>query len=283
MKKVKKLKIMTYNTHLFKNTVNPNQYDEEVRLNNIIEKIKRSNCDIIGLNEVWADSTKEKIIRESEIPYVYSYYKKTSSSDMGSGLLLLSKNMILNANFIQYQDSTGWDKLAQKGIIIAEVFLGKEYQKQQCHVIITHLQSGKEGEDERVRGLNIEQLWSVIRGCPFGDNPLLVFGDYNVVEKIDGGHQTGEYLKLKQSFGALGLKDMFRIVNPEKDGFTLNWYENSLAKHFNPKERLRQRLDYFFIKNINFDQSSIEVKHNYKYEAEKDLSDHYPVTCEFIG
>lgn len=284
--------LLQYNTHLFLDTLlnlGP-EYQDEIRLEHIITRINASGADIIGLNEIWADSVKDTIIKRTARSYQYSFYQpNTDNFKLGSGLLLLSKHLITKPKFTGYTDLVGSDALSHKGFISASILVKRDGNFFPHWVVITHTQSGASPADIAARRVGFDQMWSAIRGLPFGTNPLFVFGDLNVIGE-SGGRPTAEYISLTQKLGSLGLKDLFRVVHPDAfavPGYTFDWFTNALARIFTPNEKVKERLDYVFARNLPGDMKAviIDVILDYKYNDPKtpyqmDLSDHYPLNLK---
>ncbi|KYK37062.1 MAG: endonuclease/exonuclease/phosphatase family protein [Theionarchaea archaeon] len=286
------LKFVTYNTHLFYHTAPGffgEEYEDKERINGIIDHLRTSGADVVGLNEVWADSTKETFIQNLRIQFPYSYYNPNKEIfKLGSGLLFLSKYPIINPSFVKFQELIGWDSMSQKGMITGNIIVPSGGTYVPYFFVITHTQAGGSNDEINVRHDNIDQMWKVIRGLPFGNNPLVVFGDLNVIAENEGGSITADYYYLTSMLGSLGLKDLYRVIHPsaqQDHGYTSDWYTNDLKKIFNPNDKTRTRLDYFFVKNFdtnNSASSTISVIHNYTYYDPKtseqmDLSDHFPL------
>jgi len=187
--------LLQYNTHLFLDTLlnlGP-EYQDELRLEHIINRINASGADIIGLNEIWADSVKDTIIKRTARSYQYSFYQpNTDNFKLGSGLLLLSKHLITKPKFTGYTDLVGSDAFSHKGFISANILAKLDGKVFSYWVVITHTQSGASPADIAARRVGFDQMWSAIRGLPFGTNPLLVFGDLNVIGE-SGGRPTVGY------------------------------------------------------------------------------------------
>jgi exonuclease III len=288
------LKIISYNTHLFYNTAPGffgEEYEDKERINGIIDHLSTSDADVVGLNEVWADSTKETFIRNLRTQFPYSYFQPNEEIiKLGSGLLFLSKYPIINPNLVKFEKLIGWDSMSQKGMITGNIIVPSDDTYVPCFFVLTHTQAGNSNDEIDVRHDNIDQMYKVIRGLPFGNNPLVVFGDLNVIAENEGGSITPDYYYLNNTLGSLGLRDLYRVIYPDAQqdhGYTSDWYTNDLKKIFNPNDKTRTRLDYFFVENFNTNSSdsTISVIQNYMYYDPKthrqmDLSDHFPLITE---
>ena len=291
---MKKIKITTYNTHLFLDTAGgfAPEYEDEKRLEQLIWQLLKSQSDIVTLNEVWADSSKEKLIKGLFTKFPHSYYSKTKESPvkLGSGLLVLSKFKIIDGSFTQFKDLVGADDWSQKGIIQAKLINGSDTI---MYLITTHTQSGNSPEEVNARRLNFQQIYDTIRNGGYdGGVPLFVTGDLNVVGEYKGGSPTNEYTEVIKGFNSLGMVDSYRRLNPQAKiahGFTYNGYKNKLIPIFEPDDyNVQQRLDYIFLNKAaaNITIGEVKVSTSYLYSDSKtpnlmDLSDHYPLNGEF--
>lgn len=276
------MKVLHYNTHLF---LGPgpafDEYQDEIRLSNIVNRINSFDADIVGLNEVWADARKDEIINLVKRNYPFSFYQPNSV--YGSGLLLLSKHRIVNPRFVEYKCLAGLDALADKGIISAKLLLHQDGSYTPFWVVITHAQSGESRDDVAARRAGLDQLYSVLRGLAYGSSPLLLFGDLNVIGE-DAGHTTTEYLIMRRMFDSLGLSDLYRVVHPDAfaaPGFTYDPATNRLIAMFDPEAHTAVRLDYFFGRGLSTG-FTCDVLTDYQYNDPltsgfMDLSDHYPL------
>lgn len=280
--------ITQYNTHLFHGTglgFLP-EFEDELRIKDIILQLRKSRSDIICLEEVWADATKNIIANELRSKFPHSYYNKTSFIKIGSGLLLLSKWNIIRPSFTQYIDLVGSDNWSQKGFIQADIV---HDTKILIRLLFTHTQAGVGEEEVKTRRSNFAQLYTAIRSINLSDKkPLLVAGDLNVIAELIPGAPAKEYKEICNNFGKLGLVDVYRIRNPDvssNHGFTYNGPRNKLIPIFEKADYNKQeRLDYIFINKdaakITID--SANVSWGYLYTSPKnnglmDLSDHYPL------
>ncbi len=298
-----KVKITNYNTHLFFNTIvelGPKSvYEDEIRLNKIIALLSKSSSDIISLNELWADSTKEKIKNNLADKFDAWYPpNKKSQFKIGSGLMILCrkssklgmKNVnydlsIHNPSFTQYNHLSGTDDMSQKGFITATIMKGS---KPFLKLITTHNQADATPKAISTRRTNFQQIYDTIGSSGKKDLPVFFTGDMNVIG------ESNEYKTIKSKFSGLGMVDAYKTANPTLAvayGYTYNGVNNKLIPIFVPGDsNARQRLDYIFYNansaNIEVDEVKV-VRTQMKYSSSKanelmDLSDHYPLTGTFI-
>ena len=283
-----------YNTHLFIDTslgFAP-EYEDALRRDGITSRLSSSQSDIVCLNEVWADASKDKIAKGVLGRFPHSYYPPTKEdpTKLGSGLLLLSKQPIVQPRFTKYSKLVGWDSFSQKGFIEARIMQGTEIW---LRILMTHNQSGVKPDEVGARQSNFQQLYEAIRNTNLSDNkPFLIVGDLNVIAEETGGASTREYRDIATAFKSLGFVDFYRTRRQDatlSHGFTYNGPKNKLIPIFEPGDsRLQQRLDYMFVNEAgaSITLETADVGYAYTYSDPKrnelmDLSDHYPLSCGF--
>jgi exonuclease III len=291
---MEKIKITTYNTHLFLGSAFgfAPEYEDEERLEKLIWQLLKSPSDIVTLCEVWADSSKEKIITGllSKFPYSYFSRAKKDSVKISSGLLILSKLKITESSFTQFNNLVGSDDWSQKGFIKTKLM---DSSNTPIYVITTHTQSGNSSEEVHARWLNLQQIFDTIKTVGIDLNtPIFVTGDMNVNGEYKGGVATNEYSKVSNEFNELGFIDAYRTKNSQENisyGFTYNGYNNKLIPIFEPADNnVQGRLDFIFLNqataNINIGPIAVSTSYLYsdpKTQGLMDLSDHYPLSGEF--
>ncbi len=292
---MKKIKITTYNTHLFLSAAGDllPEYEDETRLDKLIWQLLKSQSDIVTLTEVWANSIKEKIIARLKSKFPRSCYCPKSQKDptkLSSGLLILSKFKIIDGTFTQFKHLVNLDAWTQKGFIQAKLMDGPNTL---MHLIITHTQSGNSPNSIKARRSNFQQIYTAIKKNDYDVNiPFFVTGDFNVTGEYSGGAATTEYTEILKNFSSLGLIDSYRTLNPQAKiahGFTYNGYKNKLIPIFEPDDyNVQQRIDYIFLNKdaANIDIDEVKVNTSYLYSDTKipslmDISDHYPLDGKF--
>ena len=140
-------------------------YITPVKINNIIQKIKEINADVVCLQEVFEDSIKLKIIQS--LKEIYPYYligcmdKKYIIAE-DSGLLVISKYNINFKKEIILEDCIFPDNFAKKKIIYFSI---GEYNFSN-----THVQSGSYEIAEK-------QIKQILNNSPF--QKFILVGDLN--------------------------------------------------------------------------------------------------------
>lgn len=291
--------LLSLNTHLFAKSnggfwsggkVN---YEDEKRFNAIMERC-RGQYDIVGLTEVWADKTRDRV-KEKLAPMatfspdaVYPIPFVTTFS--GTPGMTLSVNGTFSPKapqFAHFKNMVLEDKLAFKGVTSALV----QIKGQAVGLVQTHAQASYTGKEElcrkaRQRQLDetlfkaIIKLQEVIRKKEISA-PIILMGDLNIV----GG--SDEYVEFTEKLARLGFKDCWNEVAPNDPGYTFVPADNWLARHWDPTLTAPERLDYVYL-NANGSNCrcvKMDVHTDWKLELKKetlDLSDHYGISASFI-
>lgn len=280
---------LSYNTHLFLETAvevkESEKYYDSTRLNNIITLLKHTNPDIIGFSEVWANSSKDIFIDalKSQLPYS-AWDQNTNPVQLGSGLLLLSRFPLSNVSFIPYANLIGWDRLSQKGFIIANV----KVSSQKLLIVHTHTQAGENSDAIKTRTANLNQLLNILNTViEFDSIPVVMLGDLNIIGENELGSCTQEYKILCNQLKWYSMIDSYRRLNPSatsEPGYTYDAVNNKLIDRFDPSfKNKRQRLDYMFVRGVT--PVSVTVPKTFTFQTSDgtmDLSDHYPLEGHFL-
>jgi endonuclease/exonuclease/phosphatase family metal-dependent hydrolase len=321
--------VLTYNTHLFgassaevgdwlKNDLprffegtlhertDPLVFEDDKRARLIVERIRNSGADIVGLQEVWAsrrqgwfcdqlgdiypyryhppevafDPRILQIIRGSPAGLVNSAMGIISSGKTTSGLVLLSKYKLKNVAFTPFpsrslKDIGDEEFWAKKGVVTATVELwdgGPTFRLGVSHACTDV--GGLQQPDMR----QIAQL--TCGGSGNGESggrnsPAIMMGDFNV-----NGVQPAMYDLMKSHFQQAGAMDAFKQVYPEiKDDSdkTANVWDNLLYRLFNPRKVKSSRapdiLDYVFFRKsgggLSVTPVEAEVLRDWSYKTNR--------------
>ncbi|HET9868373.1 MAG TPA: endonuclease/exonuclease/phosphatase family protein [Nitrospira sp.] len=276
------MRLISYNTHLFYGTAVPVQYRDKARLDDMIVRLARSDADIVGLCEVWSDHVKKQIINDLRPYFQDSYFHATAGTEMGSGLLLLSRYRLSKTAFTKYTNLVGADALSQKGFYTAVASVPKPEGIVPVFLVLTHTQADSSPSDVDARNKNLWQLASGIQHLPFRGRSMYVMGDFNVCGEIDG-IPTPAYNELKKLLAPYGLQDLCQLIYPsafEHPLYTYSYYTNSLARYFAPGDKVKQRLDYVFAREVGTASTiGFAVPDDWKFTntSPDDTSDHYPI------
>ncbi len=314
-----KLRILSYNTHLFGDEgagLFP-RFADRARAAYIADMVRLENADVVGLQEVWDEELADAIVQRAGYPYHYYNNDHHEVDDfLNSGLLLLSKYPLVNPSLTFYQDEVSisdcevldpfclfknptnplkclpdprkcipyLDGFSSKGFLQATVFKDGF----QIGIFVTHTQAEHHNKGVDARRKQLEQLGSRIRQYQMG-NPgaeVIMMGDLNV---IAGSEDYFNSLLLHT-----GLRDIFSNLAPcpdiSLDQATCDYKRNDLARHFDNTafDCDNKRLDYVLYSHGKaFDVLPVKQEVR-RYQAEtsddgktmRDLSDHYGVAAE---
>ena len=311
------LKVLTYNTHLYGNTVSGIlKFADAARADLIADMIRQEDADIVGLEEVWDPTLAAGIVaRLGYPPYFYGGAKDDPYDILNSGLLLLSKYPILNASQHFYNDEvniddcpaldpfcylqnplTPWkclenkcfpylDGLASKGFLRATISKAGF----QFGVFVTHTQAEHHEDGVNARRKQLEQLGAQIQTYRL-QNPgaeILMMGDLNIIGRSEDYYNS----LLFQT----KLFDVYPNIVPcpdiSLDQATCDYKRNDLARHFDNKgfDCDDKRLDYvlyshgkaFDVLPVRQTVRRYQAEYQDDGETMRDLSDHYGVAVEF--
>lgn len=300
------LKVLTYNTHLFEGSnatlgavittvfsgksldlgpiaayqkgLDRVLYDDGNRSIELVKYLRGYGADLIALQEVWSNKMVSFISDSLKdiYPFFWSPEEDTLDLKVSSGLLLLSKFPIGGCTVTKYHDLHGDCSWANKGVLQATVFLPFGGLYLPIRVCVTHAGTNVGGP-----GLpNMKQLAGTMEGVKY---PAILLGDFNVQS-----HQNQEMNEILQN---VGCTDAYKTVHPELGPLanTVDKTQNKLDQFFTAipgsLNTGADRIDYIYIKQgigIILVPTKAEVIRDWQYGSDQmDVSDHYPVCCEF--
>jgi len=160
--------------------------------NVIIENITEINADIICLQEVFCQKTKNEIKNSFNNKYYIQCDNKTYILTLDSGLMILSKYPIKYFKFMKFKKCCGEDCLANKGFLHTEI----EINNEKIDIINTHIQNSKSYFNifTNPKNLIINQLTQILTYINLilknNINKVILCGDFNcnlkeILKKID--------------------------------------------------------------------------------------------------
>lgn len=152
------VKILTYNTELI---LARSTYD---RAEKFVKYINNNDYDVISVQETFDYEIKDLITKKChENGYSHIISRAGQPACRGifyeSGLMIISKLPILNAETIHYNQASGSDVMANKGFLVADI----DFNGQIITVVNTHLQSGNDMVSLEKRINQFEQLKNAIK------------------------------------------------------------------------------------------------------------------------
>ena len=262
--KKKTLKILSWNIFMLPYISRFNATaDRAVQISN---EMKKSDYDILVFQEAFsAHGRKILSVRlKKEYPYQYGPANKCIIPfKTNSGLWILSKLPLTRLDDIKFQQSEGFDGIAQKGAVL---FTG-EFNGSAFQVLATHLQAdGKPGIREKQCYQIKNQL---LQKHYLANVPQIICGDFNI-EMSDHEHYNNMIQTLDAKNGN---------INGELQ-YTYDEINNTLVKNQGEKRKL---IDYILVRNENFIQKiERRIQTFYLQIGEKftHLSDHYALEAE---
>lgn len=258
-----KISIICYNTHLFGGMASwvSEGYADTVRSKKIVEYVKNSGADVVGLCEVWADSWKEEIANNSKPKYPYSFFKPGPWQTQGDGLVLLSKYPLANCQLISFNDAAGYleKNFADKGVLIASVLRGNGMD---FRVFMTHTQAQSDPDACVARQNNIIQLKGMVEAC--GDIPAILMGDLN----IEPDEYDNHLVKVLSN-----MTDSYLVLHrPHEYGYTCDPSKNTMAQVFCNDQGGSRRYDYMFVSKGHWQVEGIDVVTDWTVDIRNDAS-----------
>jgi endonuclease/exonuclease/phosphatase family metal-dependent hydrolase len=162
-----------------------------------------------------------------------------SATVRGTGLGIRSLGAVQHSRYHHFRASSGWDRLARKGLLHARVALSDSIE---LDIVTVHLQAGDDKTAELVRKAQLADVARFVAEVSSPERACIVCGDFNI-DGLAGARETAEYRALSATlpgFVDLGARDDHATFDPTP-------HTNTLAFMFEPKGR-RQRLDYIFLR-----------------------------------
>ena len=248
------------------------------RLKRLPHALKKSNTDVVLLQEVYSERRKNHIIDKVKKTYPYSvYYKKKFKFDwsLQNGLMILSKHPIVNHNFVKFKNLLPHERfMLNKWFLCADIQVSS---KKIVSIINGHNVARWIFRDEKaglVVSMKAKQIQQIVDYAEIRSIDI-VAGDYNCGPDF--------FPHIYGVFKHAGFLEAFDIKYPKKTFVTWD-SSNPLTQTKFFADTPPQKDDHIFLakKHLNkykitdtkivFDEKFITIKWN-KYP----LSDHYGV------
>ena len=234
----------------------------EVDLERIANVISASGAEIVGLQEVdrfWARSGNvDQPTVLADLLGMQACYGPNldheadthSSEPHQYGTLILTSHRIIDCTNVSLTTTEGWE---QRGALIATLDLG---DAQPLTVINTHLQAGREGEEDEAVSQRTQQLLEVLELASTVQGPVVIMGDLNATPDAA---EMASILNADSGFG-----DAWAMANGDAAGLTIP---------ASPDEEPTARIDYIFV------SEGIQVTEATVIDTEETrlASDHFPL------
>lgn len=170
---VDSLSVISWNVFLRPGILNDGQNE---RVDSIANWLTNSEADVLVLEEVFHRKSRKKLI--DELNSIYPHYTrrgKTGFWGVSSGLLIFSKDSIIEEKHRYFTKATGSDRMAKKGGIAVVI----QRDSIRIKIIGTHLQAGDGDERLAIRSEQIEELSQLDKESDSVDLTLFC-GDFNI-------------------------------------------------------------------------------------------------------
>ena len=243
------------------------------RINNIINYIKEVNPDILLLQEIKTQDENFPYEEFKNLGYISYVYGQKSYN----GVAILSKIEVKNIskNFIR-------DSLKQSRIITGEIII----KKKKIELINIYVPNGNPVETEKYDYKKdwLKKFISNIKKKLSINSNILIAGDFNIIPEEMDVYDFKRYendalgkLEIRKKFRELlnlGFKDVYRLMNKEKQDYTFwDYFAGSWQKNYG------MRIDHFLLSNSLIENIS-SVYINKKPRSKIKPSDHTPIEIQ---
>ncbi len=258
------LKILTWNICMLPEPV---KVAQAKRLKHIAEVLRSSDYDVIALQEVFLDKSVKflKKYLSDKYPYVAGPPRRKFALKLTGGVYVFSKYPIKKWFAFNYSACKGWDCLASKGVVVAEIQLPRK----KIQVLATHLQAGR--KFQAVREEQYREIREVLDNIKEENVPQFIVGDLNTSKKV---HSYKRMLATLQAEDPSGNQEFFTSYGDEND----------LAK-FRGEGGKGKMLDYILVRSlrrVKVLQLKVRRFRREWEENRRDLSDHFGYEGVFV-
>lgn len=237
------IRFLTFNVHMWKNFNNKLKYIE------ILEIIKDSNADVVGLQEAMLFDKKIAQIYKKDFEKL-GYQHQVISSEKHGINMLFSKFPISSFKILKLKQDP--IQRLNRYAILAVIDIGNP-----INLIVTHLDVYDESEQTR-----LDQIKSIINDlCKSEIKQTIIMGDFNSLRRNDYSQEDWNRITthdLKRNVTSMTLVTDYL----EQQHFTTNNLSMSVWA--------MRRVDYIYTKNLSY---PITQRDTYP----TGVSDHYPI------
>lgn len=169
-------KVLSWNVYMLPKPIK--QSLQKTRTRVIPEQLKKTDYDLILLQEAFMGSFRKAVSRELMASHPHTYYLKNpyhAPTIFGSGLYVLSKFPMKILGHAYFNNCAAADCFASKGAALMEITLPDD---QKIHVMNTHLQATKINGSIRMKQLG--QIHSLLARHGRSGVPQFLIGDLNI-------------------------------------------------------------------------------------------------------
>ena len=245
------------------------------RIENILDYIKKTNPDILFLQEIKTQNDSFPLETFKNIGYLSYVFGQKSYN----GVAFLSKVKIenINNNFIN-------DKLKQSRVITGDIFL----KKKKIKLINIYVPNGNPVDTEKYEYKKnwLNSFNKATKKELNNNSNIIISGDFNVIPEEIDVYDSKRYendalfrLEIRKKYRELinlGFNDVYRYYNKTKQEYTFwDYFAGSWQKNFG------MRIDHFLVSN-NFIDNVKSININNKPRSKTKPSDHTPIELEII-
>lgn len=268
------VKVLTWNIFMRPHAIT---FDGQFRRAKAIgELLKTKDYDIILFQEAFGKTSRKKLKKALEGKYPHEIEPRNRKKTVNSGLWILSKHEIKNAEFIFFNDCEISDCQSAKGAVLIEVEIhGQTYQ-----FANTHVQSEDGKEFAKVRAKQFKMIAELLATNQQEKVPQFILGDLNtsISEKAE---YTTMLDILNATDGNLSILESTELSTDQP--ITWGCKNNDLIKK--KWKGYNQLLDYALQRKTGFDYKLRRDLKTYTQQwskKRKHLSDHYAISLTIL-
>ncbi len=277
------LKILTWNIQMLPSFAKSNGKAKRARA--IVNQLNQKNNELIVFQELFHKRSR-RIVTDG-LSALYPHHtqvlnKRFLSLKANGGVMIFSKYPIRQVHQIRFKDRTGFDRLARKGAMLAEV----EVKGKPIQVIGTHMQAF--GTQEILYS-QYQQLSKELLEPHCKDGvPQLICGDFNTLKslppKLPSNISQDFIDRLPRYFKMLQILQAKDGTLEGDQQFTMDRPFNDLCK---ARKEYRLLLDYVLIRSNSPNDYTIkrqvQIIRQRWHKEHVDLSDHFSLEAVMTG
>ena len=277
------LKILTWNIQMLPSFAKSNGKIKRAKA--IVNQLNQRDYELIIFQELFHKHSRR--IVTNGLSDLYPHHtqilnKKPLSLKANGGVMIFSKYPIRQVHQIRFKDRTGFDRLARKGAVLAEVDVKGKF----VQVIGTHLQAF--GTQEILYSQYRQLARQLIEPHSKPGVPQLICGDFNTLKslppKLPSDISQDFIDRLPRYFTMLEILQAKDGALEGEQQFTMDRPFNDLCK---TRKEYRLLLDYVLIRSNSPNDYAIKrqvqiIRQRWHKEHE-DLSDHFGLEAVMIG
>ena len=177
------IKVLTWNIYMRPHSIT---FDGQFRRAKAIgEVLKTEDYDIILFQEAFGKTSRKKLRKALGGEFPFEIEPKNRKKTVNSGLWILSKHELKNAEFIFFDGCLVSDCQAAKGAVLFEV----EINNQTYQFLNTHVQAEDGKEFALVRADQFKMIASLLDTNQKPEVPQFILGDLNTAKKAEEEYQ----------------------------------------------------------------------------------------------